>query len=141
METRHDMAPVVLVVSDKDHIRRILNFQLEKHGYETLTAMGSDEALATLSIHIPDLILVASSSHTDGVALCRTIHGESRFDDIPIIILSSKVELQTRIDAFKAGAIDVLFLPYSNEELLLRIYRIFDYRDKIRERGATGPRS
>lgn len=103
--------------------------------------MGSDEALATLSIHRPDLILVASSSHTDGAALCRTIHGDSRFDDIPIIIMAPKCELQTRLDALEAGAIDFLIIPYSNEELLLRIYRIFDYRDKIRERGATGPRS
>lgn len=128
------MAYVVLIVSDEDHIRRILNFQLEKHGYETLTALRSDEALATLSIHRPDLIVIASTSHIDGAALCRTIHGDAHFDDIPIIIMASKCELQTRLDALEAGAIDFLIIPYSNEELLLRIYGILDYGDKIRRR-------
>jgi two-component system alkaline phosphatase synthesis response regulator PhoP len=128
------MACVVLIVSAEDHIRRILNFQLDKHEYATLTASGSDEALATLSIHRPDLIVVASSPDIDGAALCRTIHSDARFEDIPIIVMSPKAELQTRLEALEAGAIDFLVIPYSNEELLLRIYRILDYGDKIRSR-------
>jgi DNA-binding response OmpR family regulator len=128
----------ILIVNGEDHIRRILTFQLEKHQYAVHVAAGPDDTIQMISVESPDLIVIASSTLSlDGTALCRTIRRDSSFDDIPIILMSSKSDLLNRLEAIQAGAIDFISLPYSNEEFLLRIARILDYREKVRGRRAS----
>lgn len=128
----------VLIVNDEEHIRRILTFQLKKHQYAVHAATGHGDALQMISIKSPDLIVIASNPlNLDSTALCRAIRGDSSADDIPIILMSSKSDLPNRLEAIQAGATDFISLPYSNEEFLLRIARILDYRDKVRGRRAS----
>jgi PleD family two-component response regulator len=124
----------VLVVDDEDHIRRILKFQLERHGYRVITAENGEVALEIIRRESPDLILLdLMMPKIDGFETCRRIRGNFQTAQIPIIMLTAKSELPDKIHGLENGANDYLIKPYSNEELLLRVRNVLDWSLKQKE--------
>ncbi|MGD1048293.1 MAG: response regulator [Candidatus Krumholzibacteriaceae bacterium] len=124
----------VLVVDDEDHIRRILKFQLEKHGYRVVLAENGEIALELVRREAPDLILLdLMMPRVDGFETCRRIRQNFQTSQIPIIMLTAKSELPDRIKGLQDGANDYLIKPYSNEELLLRVGNVLDWSLKQKE--------
>jgi len=118
----------VLVVDDEEHIRRILKFQLEKNGYEVVTAENGEEALKLVRRSMPDLILLdLMMPKIDGFEVCRQLRADFQTNQIPIIMLTAKSDLPDRIKGLQGGANDYLVKPYSNEELLLRVYNVLEW--------------
>jgi len=104
------MAKTILVVDDDPDLREAAQIVLNKAGYEVLQAASGKEALDVLKNTRPDLILldVMMETDTEGFHLAYEIRKDSRFTDVPIVMLTS-VEEKTgeRIDLEKAGE----FLP------------------------------
>jgi len=104
------MAKTILVVDDDPDLREAAQIVLNKAGYEVLQAASGKEALDLLKTTRPDLILldVMMETDTEGFHLAYEIRKDSRFKDVPIVMLTS-VEEKTgeRIDLEKAGE----FLP------------------------------
>ena len=124
----------VLVVDDEDHIRRILKFQLEKHGYRVVLAENGEIALELVRREAPDLILLdLMMPRVDGFETCRRIRQNFQTSQIPIIMLTAKSELPDKIKGLQDGANDYLIKPYSNEELLLRVGNVLDWSMKQKE--------
>ena len=124
----------VLVVDDEDHIRRILKFQLEKHGYRVVLAENGEIALEIVRRESPDLILLdLMMPRVDGFETCRRIRQNFQTSQIPIIMLTAKSELPDKIKGLQDGANDYLIKPYSNEELLLRVGNVLDWSMKQKE--------
>jgi len=124
----------ILVVDDEDHIRRILKFQLEKHGYRVVVAENGEIALELMRREAPDLVLLdLMMPKIDGFETCRRIRQNFQTSQIPIIMLTAKSELPDKIKGLQDGANDYLIKPYSNEELLLRVGNVLDWSLKQKE--------
>ena len=118
----------VLVVDDEEHIRRILKFQLEKNGYNVVTAENGEEALKLVRLAAPDLILLdLMMPKIDGFEVCRQLRADFQTNQIPIIMLTAKSDLPDKIRGLQGGANDYLVKPYSNEELLLRVHNVLEW--------------
>lgn len=110
----------ILVVDDEQSIRELLEFNLKKNGYETLTAADGREALQ--KAEGTDLILLdLMLPEIDGIEVCRRLKTAARTADIPIIMLTAKAEEVDRIIGLEMGADDYIAKPFSMRELMARI--------------------
>ena len=112
-------APVVLVVDDEVKILEIVQSYLEKNGYRALIAKNGGEALALLrSNDVSLLLLDLMLPDLSGEELCRKIRADS---DMPIIMMTAKVEEQDIIRGLNLGADDYVTKPFSPRELMARV--------------------
>lgn len=110
----------ILVVDDEQSIRELLEFNLKKNGYETLTAADGLEALQ--KAEGTDLILLdLMLPEIDGIEVCRRLKTAAKTADIPIIMLTAKAEEVDRIIGLEMGADDYVAKPFSMRELMARI--------------------
>jgi PleD family two-component response regulator len=124
----------ILVVDDEDHIRRILKFQLEKHGYRVVLAENGEIALELVRREAPDLVMLdLMMPKIDGFETCKRIRQNFQTAQIPIIMLTAKSDLPDKIQGLQDGANDYLIKPYSNEELLLRVRNVLEWSMKQKE--------
>lgn len=117
------MAPQrILIIEDEKDIVRLLKYNLEKEGYEALTASDGEAGLAVARKDQPDLILLdLMLPKLDGIQVCRTLRQESA---VPILMLTAKREEIDRILGLEIGADDYVTKPFSVRELLARIKTI-----------------
>ncbi len=109
----------VLVVEDEKDIAKLLKYNLEKEGYEVLTAHDGEAGLGMARKDKPNLILLdLMLPKMDGISVCRTLRQESK---VPIIMLTAKKEEIDRILGLEIGADDYVTKPFSVRELLARI--------------------
>ena len=110
----------IMVVDDEQSIRELLEFNLKKNGYETLTAADGLEALQ--KAEGTDLILLdLMLPEIDGIEVCRRLKTDAKTADIPIIMLTAKAEEVDRIIGLEMGADDYVAKPFSMRELMARI--------------------
>jgi PleD family two-component response regulator len=124
----------ILVVDDEPHIRHILEFTLEKAGYQVFTATNGEEALEKMSEVKPNLVLLdVMMPKMDGFEVCRKMRQDFVLNQIPVIILTAKGDLNEKVKGLEGGANDYLVKPYSNEELLLRVKNVLEWNIKQKE--------
>ena len=132
-ESNKDL-PLVLIVEDNPDISKYLQICLEGH-YRLQIAHdgqeGIDQAIAT----IPDLIISdVMMPQKNGFELCEYLKEDQRTSHIPIILLTAKSDVSSRIEGLKQGADDYLAKPFHQEELLVRMQNILDTRRKLQLR-------
>ena len=109
----------ILVVEDEQSISRFISMILRAHDYDTLTVSTGGEALAMISSHCPDLILLdLGLPDMDGMEVLRSVR---RWSNLPVVVVSARTEEQDKVQALDAGADDYLVKPFGTEELLARI--------------------
>jgi PleD family two-component response regulator len=124
----------ILVVDDEEHIRKILKFKLEKHGYGVITAENGEIALQMIRRESPDLIILdLMMPKMDGFEVCRRLRRNFQTAQIPIIMLTAKSDMADKIKGLGGGANDYLIKPYSNDELLLRVKNVLDWNRKQKD--------
>jgi len=112
----------LLVIEDEKEIVRLLQFNLEKEGYEILSASDGAAGLAMAQKDHPDLILLdLMLPKMDGLEVCRAVRKES---SVPIIMLTARKEEIDRIIGLEIGADDYVSKPFSVRELAARIKAI-----------------
>lgn len=112
----------VMIVDDDKEILRILSRALDREGYATRVAGSADEALNLLERGRPDLmILDIMLPGMDGVDLCRTLRGNSRFADLPVLFLSALGHPEQIARGLDAGGDDYVVKPFALAELHARI--------------------
>jgi len=113
------MSTKILVVDDEPLYIRLLKVNLEAEGYEGSTAENGEEALDSLSINTPDLIIMdVMMPKLDGVTTCQRIR---QFSNVPIILLTALGEEQDRVNGLNIGADDYVVKPFSATELVARV--------------------
>lgn len=113
------MAARVLVVDDEAQIVRVLRGYLERAGFTVLTAYDGAEALRLARQERPDLIILdLMLPGMDGIDVCRALRKES---DVPIIMLTARVEETDRIIGLELGADDYVTKPFSPREVVARV--------------------
>ena len=113
------MAKKILVVDDEKPISDIVKFNLDKEGYDVVTAYDGEEALKKVEAESPDLILLdLMLPKIDGLEVARQIRKEH---DTPIIMLTAKDSEIDKVLGLELGADDYVTKPFSNRELVARV--------------------
>lgn len=106
----------ILIVEDDIYISDMIANRLEKDGYHVLKAFSGTEAILLLSTQQPDLILLD--------LMLPGLTGEEvlpKIKNIPVIVISAKVEVNDKVKLLLNGAADYITKPFNLEELLARI--------------------
>jgi two-component system phosphate regulon response regulator PhoB len=116
------MKPVILVVEDETALVRLLRYNLEKEGFEVLSATDGEEGLLILAERRIDLVLLDwMLPSVSGIEICRQIRRRNETRNLPVIMLTARGEEGDRIRGLNAGADDYIAKPFSYDELLARI--------------------
>lgn len=109
----------ILIVEDDSNVRKLVRVNLAKRGYTVSEAEDSHQALALFQSVPVDLVLLdLVLPGLSGVDICAWIRARS---EVPIIILSARLEEDLKVAALDAGADDYITKPFSSEELLARV--------------------
>ncbi|MCK7547639.1 phosphate regulon transcriptional regulator PhoB [Marinobacter koreensis] len=112
----------VLIVDDEAPIREMIAVALEMADYDYLEAEDAREAHALIVDKQPDLVLLDwMLPGTSGVELARRLKKDEATADIPIIMLTAKVEEDNKIQGLEVGADDYITKPFSPRELVARL--------------------
>ncbi len=112
----------VLIVDDEAPIREMIAVALEMADYDYLEAADAREAHALIVDKQPDLILLDwMLPGTSGVELARRLKKDETTAEIPIIMLTAKVEEDNKIRGLEVGADDYITKPFSPRELVARL--------------------
>ena len=121
----------ILIVEDDPDIRELLRFNLEKAGYTLFLAEDGEKVLALARKHSPELILLdLMLPGVDGLEVCRTLKKDPELQRIPIIMVTAKGEEMDRVVGLELGADDYVVKPFSFREVVLRIRKVLDRREK-----------
>jgi two-component system, OmpR family, alkaline phosphatase synthesis response regulator PhoP len=113
------MNELILVVDDEPKIVKLARDYLEQSGFRVLTAADGMTALAVARREQPDLIVLdLKLPGKDGLDVCRTLRRDS---DVPIIMLTARVEETDRLIGLELGADDYITKPFSPRELVARV--------------------
>jgi two-component system response regulator MprA len=120
MGTGHTVHVHILVADDDPAVRESLRRSLTFNGYEVSLADDGRAALDALDSSRPDLILLdVNMPHVDGLEVCRRLRAAG--NDLPVLMLTARVEVGDRVMGLDAGADDYLAKPFALEELLARV--------------------
>jgi DNA-binding NtrC family response regulator len=112
----------VLIVDDEALNRDLLEQELADAGYRTLSASNGEQAIAAARTSLPDLILLdAMMDGLDGFQTCQRLKAADATRGIPVVFLTALTDTETKVRAFKAGAVDYVTKPFQTEELLARV--------------------
>ncbi len=126
------MGKKILVVDDEKKIVRLVRAYLEQAGYAVVTAAEGQEALTVFRHERPNLVVLdLGLPGLDGLDVCRTMRRES---DVPIIMLTARVEETDKLIGLELGADDYVTKPFSPRELIARVRAVL--RRTEGERGA-----
>lgn len=109
----------ILVVDDEQPIADILQFNLEKEGYQVVCAYDGDEALAKVEEQAFDAVLLdIMLPNRDGMEVCRELRKKY---DMPVIMLTAKDSEIDKVLGLELGADDYVTKPFSARELTARV--------------------
>jgi DNA-binding response OmpR family regulator len=115
----NELVTTVLVVDDEPIVREVVVRYLRSEGYRTIEAADGDAACELVERERPDLVVLdLMLPGTDGLAVCRWIR--ARFE-LPVIMLTARVEEADRIVGLELGADDYVTKPFSPRELAARV--------------------
>ncbi|MFC4075756.1 response regulator [Salinithrix halophila] len=122
----------VLVVDDEPSIVKLVQFNLEKEGYQVAVAGDGDAALTKVREEQPDLLVLdLMLPKVDGLEVCRQVRRENRH--LPILMLTAKTEEFDKVLGLELGADDYMTKPFSPRELTARVKAIFRRMEAVRE--------
>jgi len=117
------MSKKILVVDDEAKIVKVLKAYLEQSGFNVLTAADGKVALAIFQRDKPDfMILDLNLPGMDGLDVCRAVRRQS---NIPILMLTARVEEADKLIGLELGADDYVVKPFSPREVVARVRTIF----------------
>jgi len=119
MSSDYERPPRVLVVEDDDSIAQVLQRSLRMEGYDVRLAGDGVAALDQAHAFLPDLVILdLGLPRLDGIEVARTLR---KSDDVPILVLTARDALESRVEGLDSGADDYLVKPFERQELLARM--------------------
>jgi two-component system response regulator BaeR len=123
------MTARILIVEDEIDLSKIISDYVVAAGYMVEVAADGDEALERIRLRTPDLIVLdLMLPGVDGLEVCETVR---RFSDVPIIMLTAKIEELDRLLGLETGADDYVCKPFSPRELVARIKAVLRRRKPL----------
>ncbi len=129
-----DGLPLLLVVEDNDEIRSYIK-EIFAGSYTVSEAVNGQDGLAQAIATVPDIVISdLMMPLMDGVELCTRLRQDPRTSHIPLILLTAKASVESRISGFQTGADDYVTKPFHPVELLARVKNLVESRRQLRER-------
>ncbi|HJW91972.1 MAG TPA: response regulator transcription factor [Anaerolineales bacterium] len=113
------MAQKILVVDDEPEIVKLVRAYLERAGFIVVTAYEGQQALAVFRHERPNLVVLdLNLPGMDGLDVCRVMRRDA---DVPIIMLTARIEETDRLIGLELGADDYVVKPFSPREIVARV--------------------
>jgi DNA-binding response OmpR family regulator len=129
-------AAKILVIDDEKDVLEVLRLVLSRSGYEVLASSSGMEGLAQAQADRPDLILLdIMMQRMDGWEVLRALKSDAETREIPVVILSARVEPKDKIRGLQEGAVDYVTKPFAVREILEKVSLILN---DLAERGEGG---
>ncbi|QOD61820.1 response regulator [Polaribacter haliotis] len=126
--------PRILIVDDSEDIRDYLS-EILQEDYKLYTAENAKDGLAITNKKIPDLIVSdVMMDGMDGIEMCGIIKSNINTSHIPIILLTAKNSIESKLDSFQKGADAYIEKPFNSKLLLLRIKKIIERRSLLKKK-------
>ena len=135
LENQNENAlPRVLIVEDNADMRSYIK-QCIQGEFAIIEASDGLEGMKKGMAIVPDFIISdVMMPGMDGVALCKTFKTNINTSHIPVILLSAKADLESKIDGLETGADDYLSKPFNSYELQVRVKNLIRSRQILKER-------
>ena len=128
----------VLVIEDEKDVQNLLRYNLEKEGYEVLSADTGERGFEIARSKYPDaVILDLILPEIDGLEVCRLLKNTRETRLIPILMLTAKSSELDQVVGLELGAADYLTKPFSVKVLLARLKNILKKKAAIEEEKAV----
>ncbi len=125
--------PIVLVVDDSEDIRIHIRDNLS--GFRVMEAENGEVGLEKALEVLPDLVITdVRMPGMDGIELSKRLKEDERTSHIPLIMLTAKSGVESKLEGLETGADDYLTKPFNSKELDLRVKNLVAQREKLRER-------
>jgi len=129
--------PMVLIVEDNEDVIHYLMSILSKN-HDVIVAANGDEGLKKAIEYVPDLILTDIMMPVmDGIEMLGLVKQNPMTSHIPVVVLTAKADVASRIDGLERGADAYLAKPFNNEELQVQLRALISQRKRLQERYAA----
>src|SRR6478736_2538370 len=116
------LAPKIIVADDDQALSRTLSWILKENGYEVLTVPGGEHLFEHLEAEPFDLLLLdIMMPKVDGLQLLQRVKSDSRYKDLPVLMISSMPPEEATVRSLGLGAADFIPKPFRVRELLARV--------------------
>ena len=116
------MRPRILLVEDEAALQELLAYNLERAGFAVEQAYDADEARTMIAEQTPDLVLLDwMLPYMSGLELCRQLRRQPATANLPIVMLTARVDERDRLHGLDTGADDYITKPFSIDELIARV--------------------
>lgn len=131
--------PTILMVEDNPDMLNFVSKQF-MHDYAVLTATNGIEALQVLDEHYVNIVITdVVMPQMDGFELCKTIKSNLEYSHIPVILLTAKTNIQSKIEGLELGADAYIEKPFSVEYLKVSVSNLIANRENLRKTFALSP--
>ncbi|MCW5922290.1 MAG: response regulator [Saprospiraceae bacterium] len=132
--TATPLLPTVLVIEDNSDVVAYIAAIL-KSGYQIQTAANGREGMEIAFATVPDIIISdVMMPEKDGYEVCATLKNDERTSHIPIILLTAKAAQDDKVTGLRVGADAYLQKPFDKAELLVRMEKLIELRQKLQMR-------
>jgi DNA-binding response OmpR family regulator len=126
--------PVLLLVDDNDDVVQYITILLSKD-YDILVANDGKQGLDRAVENVPDIILSDIMMPVmDGIEMLRKVKNDFRTSHIPVVMLTAKADIASRLEGIGLGADAYLAKPFNSDELKIQLRALIDQRKKLQER-------
>lgn len=126
--------PLILVVDDEENNVDLLQKRLKAFGFQTISALEGKEALLLARCEHPDLILLdIMMPEMSGYEVLIELKKSENTREIPVILLSARVEVEDKVKGLSLGAVDYITKPFHPEELLARVNNALQQKAKVQK--------
>ncbi len=123
--------PSILIIEDNADVVSYLVTCLQDH-YQILIGSDGQQGVDLALHYIPDLIITdVMMPHKDGFEVCQILKNDERSSHIPIIMLTAKADMASKLEGLERGADDYLAKPFHKDELLIRVRKLLELRHKL----------
>jgi two-component system phosphate regulon response regulator PhoB len=125
----------ILLIEDEDSLREIITFNLKNEGHVVIDTDNANDALIIIEEFVPDLILLdIMLPGLKGTQFLNLIRSNSKYLDVPVIIISAKSSENDIVNALEAGADDYLTKPFSIKVLIAKVKVLMKRSPHARDR-------
>lgn len=118
----------ILIVEDNERLNNFIASQLAKNGYETVQTFNGSQAFEELKENCFDLVVLdIMLGDTNGLDILKSIRSQDK--TLPVMIISSIADDETKINGFRIGCDDYLTKPFYTNDMMMRIKRMLERRE------------